>query len=534
MSGKVLQRFFTRRSGEKYKSFLEEVQVMSALRHPNLVMYMGAVVDPKNPLCIVSELFGGGSVHDYLHTSRSFVPQIRDAMHICTSVARGMNYLHSRTPVFLHRDLKPRNLLLRQHGSCSHVVICDFGMCRLFDEAGISAAETAGTVNYMSPNVAHDARTYTAADDVYSYGICMWEIFTGRQPYAGLRPMQALFQVCEGERPDITEEDEDRIPVGLIELMRACWQENPKDRPTFADILRVLKDHEAVFEARQDTGGAWRESESQDSETESDSSDMAPAVLVGGQASSSSGLPKSVVQRGQKDSNIVDAPTNNGIGRKSDAAGLGTKEVAFSLVGDSGRAKSEQQFARNAGPSEQHETMAPSVTFEHRNNENGKGSAVTHVSDSGQMDLTQHSAPQGILPFQTDSSFSRGRSKSEAFRTSRLDLYTSDEEGSVHEDDPVDEYKSEPALLDQLNGESRTSSRRLDQGDANEKGSTYAESLPGGLKKSSGNLTDLSTRSLRTLWGRDKTRGEGATQANVKRRRWWQRRRPSVVRFADE
>jgi mitogen-activated protein kinase kinase kinase 7 len=165
---------------------------------------VGVVVNTSTPLCIVSELFAGGSLHDYLHSDWEFKPSVAEALYIATGIARGMHYLHTRRPAFLHRDLKPRNCLLSNRSTMPHVVLADFGLCQLFgDECDKDSsdaeggASVMGTASYMSPNVMNGDCPYTEADDVYSFGVCLWETMTGRVPFAGMRPIQVLFQVTE-------------------------------------------------------------------------------------------------------------------------------------------------------------------------------------------------------------------------------------------------------------------------------------------------------------------------------------------------
>lgn len=249
----ALRRFATSRSIAKYEEFVREVELMSVVRHPNLVLYMGACGDPATPLCIVSELFTGGSMHEFLHSDASFRPCLSHAMSFSKNIARGMYYLHSSSPSILHRDLKSRNVLLSGRSGddgAPHVVICDFGLCQLFGEEtkggnDKSQAGTGqmGTAAYMSPN-AINGEKYEGPDDVYSFGILMHEIFTGCLPYKGLRAVQVMFQVAsEGLRPTC-ERDAD-IPKEVAELIAECWDSKREKRPTFEMIITRLVEMES-------------------------------------------------------------------------------------------------------------------------------------------------------------------------------------------------------------------------------------------------------------------------------------------------
>lgn len=239
----ALRRFANEASRLKYENFVREVEMMSVVRHPNLVLYMGACGDTVTPLCIVSELFTGGSLFEYLHNDKSFRLDTRTALSFALNIARGMFYLHSSKPAILHRDLKSRNVLLsgkKSMDGAPHVVICDFGLCQLFDEGeNCGSDQTAmGTASYMSPDVI-SGRRYEAKDDVYSYGIMLHEIFTGCVPYGGERPAQVMYGVStEGKRPTCVEDK--YVPKSVKKLMQECWDRDRERRPSFDRIIECL------------------------------------------------------------------------------------------------------------------------------------------------------------------------------------------------------------------------------------------------------------------------------------------------------
>lgn len=142
-----------------------------------------------------------------------------------------MRYLHAKGVI--HRDLKPDNLLLTASG---HVRVCDFGLARV--QASHSMTVNKGTPAYMAPetmtlstNAA--GKQYTNAVDVYSFGILLWTMCTRRQPFGHIdNPFAIPAQVVAGVRPALPH----RLPPRLGALITACWDPNPRSRPSFAQI----------------------------------------------------------------------------------------------------------------------------------------------------------------------------------------------------------------------------------------------------------------------------------------------------------
>lgn len=243
------------RSAGQSAFFLREVELLSNLRHPNVLLYMGACVKNTSPLCIVSELVTGGSLHDAIHSNKrlNFTPLLK--MRISLDVARGMLYLHSLVPVLLHRDLKSSNILVDtgtpadasvEGSSPSRVraVLCDFGLSRQ-DAAGThqsaSGQPTAlvGTLLTMAPEIVRSER-YTSAADVFSFGMVLWELWTGQVPYRGLMPAQLMFEVAiKGARPNLGPSS--GVPPSVAAVIRMCWQGEQTQRPPFLEIVRRLQ-----------------------------------------------------------------------------------------------------------------------------------------------------------------------------------------------------------------------------------------------------------------------------------------------------
>eukprot|EP00172_Hildenbrandia_rubra_P000098 Plantae.Rhodophyta-Hildenbrandia_rubra.ctg10445.p1 GENE.Plantae.Rhodophyta-Hildenbrandia_rubra.ctg10445~~Plantae.Rhodophyta-Hildenbrandia_rubra.ctg10445.p1 ORF type:complete len:687 (-),score=122.67 Plantae.Rhodophyta-Hildenbrandia_rubra.ctg10445:3728-5683(-) len=235
------------------QSFNSEVQLLTQLRHPNVQLYLGACTDPQYPFCIVSEIIEGGSLFDYLHKCLNGPPDVIKAMNVAQDVARGMFYLHSNNPPVLHRDLKAANILLEncnptldseESTNTLKAVIIDFGLsraeCPAAKQYDIADSGMIGSLVTMAPEVMRGER-YTSAADVYSYGIVLWELFTGRIPFTGLTQAQLIYSVSDKkERPTFLPEDS--IPPGMKELMKTCWEDDAKNRPDFHTIIGKLRE----------------------------------------------------------------------------------------------------------------------------------------------------------------------------------------------------------------------------------------------------------------------------------------------------
>lgn len=219
-------------SGNALALFKCEVEIMSRLRHPNVVLFMGAVTRPPN-LSILTEFLPRGSLYKLLHKPNLQLDEKR-RMRMALDVAKGMNYLHTSHPVIVHRDLKTPNLLVDKNWV---VKVCDFGMSRMKHHTFLSSKSTAGTAEWTAPEVLRNEPSNEKCD-VYSFGIILWELATLDVPWTGYHSMQVIGAVgFQGKRPDIPP----RVDPEVAELIRECWQTNPQARPSFGQIIARLK-----------------------------------------------------------------------------------------------------------------------------------------------------------------------------------------------------------------------------------------------------------------------------------------------------
>ncbi|PIM99733.1 Tyrosine kinase [Handroanthus impetiginosus] len=219
-------------TGESLEEFKSEVRIMKRVRHPNVVLFMGAVTRPPN-LSIVTEFLPRGSLYRLIHRPNNQLDE-RRRLRMAFDAARGMNYLHNCTPVIVHRDLKSPNLLVDKNWV---VKVCDFGLSRMKHSTFLSSRSTAGTAEWMAPEVLRNEPSNEKCD-VYSFGVILWELCTLQQPWGGMNPMQVVGAVgFQHRRLDIPDDME---PV-VADIIRKCWQTDPNLRPTFAEIMAALK-----------------------------------------------------------------------------------------------------------------------------------------------------------------------------------------------------------------------------------------------------------------------------------------------------
>ncbi|XP_039017046.1 serine/threonine-protein kinase EDR1-like [Hibiscus syriacus] len=215
-------------SGDALVQFKCEVEIMLRLRHPNVVLFMGAVTRSPN-FSILTEFLPRGSLNKLLHRSNPQLDEKR-RMRMAIDVAKGMDYLHTSNPTIVHRDLKTPNLLVDKNWV---VKVCDFGLSRMKHHTFLSSKSTAGTPEWMAPELLRNEPANEKCD-VYSFGVILWELATLRIPWKGLNPMQVVGAVGFQNRRLEIPEDIDRVAAQII---RDCWQTEPHLRPSFAQLM---------------------------------------------------------------------------------------------------------------------------------------------------------------------------------------------------------------------------------------------------------------------------------------------------------
>lgn len=235
------------------KEFASEVRMLSKLQHPNVIKYVGFTT---NPHCLIIQEFApNGDLRSYLEAQKkqhlallanaedtSSLPSgpltLEQQVTMGLDIARGMEYLHGRTPSVLHRDLKTPNLLVDEN---LRIKITDFGLAREKDttiEGKTGLMTVCGTPLWTAPEILK-GQLYNEAADVYSFSLCLWEVWAMTIPFheLGLGPMEVLLQVVNDDRrPTMPEE----IPPLFADLVARCWATDARERPMFPAIVAEL------------------------------------------------------------------------------------------------------------------------------------------------------------------------------------------------------------------------------------------------------------------------------------------------------
>jgi len=233
------------------KDLLSELEVMKKLKpHPHVIKLVGCVTE-SDPLLILIEYVPYGDLLGYLRKSRGLndtyfknpdvTPQTNltadQLMRIAWQVADGMFYLSSKK--IIHRDLAARNVLVGEGEKCK---VTDFGMARNVQQDDIYTKQSRGRLPVKW--TAYEALlygTYTTQSDVWSYGVLLYEILTvGGSPYPGIHARQIARKIQEGFRMPKPK----HVDTRLYKIMLKCWEENPTDRPTFANLKDTMKEME--------------------------------------------------------------------------------------------------------------------------------------------------------------------------------------------------------------------------------------------------------------------------------------------------
>ncbi|XP_071730323.1 uncharacterized protein [Rutidosis leptorrhynchoides] len=237
---RIKKSCFAGRSSEQERltvEFWSEAGILSKLHHPNVVAFYGVVQDgPGGTLATVTEFMVDGSLRHVLVRKDRHLDH-RKKLIIAMDAAFGMEYLHSKNIV--HFDLKCDNLLVNMKDPSRPICkVGDFGLSKIKRNTLVSGG-VRGTLPWMAPELLNGSSSKVSEKvDVFSFGIVLWEILTGEEPYANMHYGAIIGGIVSNTlRPPIPKDCDGE----WRKLMEQCWAPNPVVRPSFTEITKKLR-----------------------------------------------------------------------------------------------------------------------------------------------------------------------------------------------------------------------------------------------------------------------------------------------------
>jgi serine/threonine protein kinase len=262
--------------GLDIKEVLHEISILSTMRHPDLVMFLGACIYSARPF-LISEFMEGGDLDRYYimkacQRGSPYRPDVSLFLRWSSAVARALCFLHNCSSPIIHRDLKPLNLLLTKNNDLK---VTDFGISKLVRPSLADQSEDrapmmtggVGTWRYMAPEVVR-AEQYTDRADIYSFALIMWFMSTGLQPFMeqfGPDAELVLRDYLKGNEPRPGFSSTSGLLSGsrstaatLRQLVQDCWYRRADTRPSAQQCVERLAEATIQFEQSSWTARAGK------------------------------------------------------------------------------------------------------------------------------------------------------------------------------------------------------------------------------------------------------------------------------------
>lgn len=209
------------------RRFHDESQAVAQLSHANIISVYDVSTNPDREY-IVMELIDGITLKQYME--RRGRMDWRESLHFITQIMRGLSHAHSRG--IIHRDIKPQNIMVLRDGS---VKVADFGIACLANQGQTLTQEALGSVHYISPEQARGDRI-DARSDIYSAGVVLYEMLTGRLPFEGDSAVSVAIQHLSSV-PLAPRDIDPSIPEPLELICMKAMNSDPNKRYASADAM---------------------------------------------------------------------------------------------------------------------------------------------------------------------------------------------------------------------------------------------------------------------------------------------------------
>ncbi|XP_051789541.1 serine/threonine-protein kinase WNK3 isoform X3 [Erpetoichthys calabaricus] len=210
--------------------FKEEAEMLKGLQHPNIVRFYDSwesVLKGKKCIVLVTELMTSGTLKTYLKRFKVMKPKVLRSW--CRQILKGLQFLHTRTPPIIHRDLKCDNIFIT--GPTGSVKIGDLGLATLMRTS--FAKSVIGTPEFMAPEMYEEH--YDESVDVYAFGMCMLEMATSEYPYSECKNAAQIYRkVTSGIKPASFDKVSD---PEIKEIIEGCIRQNKSERLSIKDLL---------------------------------------------------------------------------------------------------------------------------------------------------------------------------------------------------------------------------------------------------------------------------------------------------------
>jgi serine/threonine protein kinase len=231
---KVVHSHLTK-DGQFMERFQREANILAELKEfesPHIVR-LYEFGEEDGMVYIVTEFVEGRTLAEILAARRTL--EVDEALVIAHQIAECLEVTSRKNIV--HRDLKPANLMITPEGT---VKVMDFGIARSLMYTGLTSTGVLGTPYYISPEQAEGSKGLDARTDIYSLGVCLYEMLTGELPYTGTSPLELILQHVEAPIPSVRDKQPD-VPLSVDEIVRKCMAKKVQDRyATPTDLIAAI------------------------------------------------------------------------------------------------------------------------------------------------------------------------------------------------------------------------------------------------------------------------------------------------------